>query len=125
MASKQAMVCVSLPANADLSTKQNLFVVINSSGNVAVAGDGADADGVLMNEPAAAGRAAEVAISGIVPVLCGGTVTAGDQVSSSAAGKAVTAGTGDYVLGRATETGADGEIIGVLLGSRQHGFVVG
>lgn len=118
MAFEENKLSVTLPASGNLSTSQYHFVEVNADGRAAVAGDGAHADGVLQNDPAAVGRAAEVAIGGIVKVKCGGLVTRGGPVASDAAGKAVNPGTGDIILGTALETGADGAIIAMLFHPR-------
>ena len=47
---------VSVPASADLSTKQFLFGTINASGQVAVTGAGLASDGVIALGPSAQGR---------------------------------------------------------------------
>jgi hypothetical protein len=103
------------PANTDLSTKQYYFVNINSSGKVAVAGAGNAFAGVLGNKPAAANRDAEVMFSGVVPVVCGGTVAAGDAVKIDSDGKAVAASSGDKAVGRALAGGASGSNTNILL----------
>jgi hypothetical protein len=118
MAFEENKISVTLPASGNLSASQYCFVEVNSSGQAAVAGDGAHADGILQNDPAAAGRAAEVAIGGVVKVLCGGVVTRGGPVGSDAAGKAVNAASGDIILGTALETGANGAIIAMLFHPR-------
>lgn len=109
---------VSLEAGADLSTKQFFFVSVSADGQVDPTGDGAHADGVLQNKPAAAGRAAEVAIGGITRVVCGGVVTRGGPVASDANGEAVNPTSGDVILGTALETGADGAVISILFQPR-------
>ena len=118
MATQQHPICVTLIAGADLSAKQFFFVSVAADGQVDPTGDGADAAGVLQNAPAAAGRAAEVAISGVVKVEAGGSVTAGDDIASDASGNAVTAATGDQILGVALEDGADGQRIEILFQKR-------
>lgn len=116
MATQESLTTVTLIAGADLSAKQYLFVELANDGQIDPVGSaGGDAVGVLQNDPDAAGKAATVAISGISKVVCGGTVTVGDKVQSDNAGKALTAASGDHVLGRALATGASGEIIPVLL----------
>jgi len=109
---------VTLEAGADLSAKQFFFVSVSADGQVDPTGDGAHADGVLQNDPAAAGRAAVVAVGGIVKVSCGGTVTRGGPVASDASGEAVNAASGDVILGTALETGADGGVIAMLFAPR-------
>jgi hypothetical protein len=118
MATQDNIRCVTLEAGADLSTKQFYFVSVAADGQIDPTGDGLDADGVLQDAPAAAGRAALVAISGKVKVVCGGVVTRGGPVASDSAGKAVNAATGDIILGTALETGADGRIIEILFQPR-------
>lgn len=118
MAYKNSQTSVTLEAGADLSAKQFFFVSMSSDGQVDPAGDGANAIGVLLNDPAAAGRAAEVCIGGMTRVLAGGTVAAGAAVASDAAGEAVTAATGDVILGTAVTGGADGEVISIIFQPR-------
>lgn len=114
MATEEALQCQSYPANADLSTKQYYFVVVNSSGNAAVAGAG-NAMGVLQNAPAAAGRAANVAIGGRTKVVCGGTINPGDRVTSDSSGKCVAVGSGEIELGFCVEAGTSGVIASIVL----------
>lgn len=119
MAYKENQTCITLEAGADLSAKQFFFVSVAADGQVDPTGDGLLADGVLLNDPAAAGRAAEVCIGGITRVECGTVgVTAGDDIASDANGNAVTAATGDIILGTALETGADGEVISIIFEPR-------
>ena len=118
MATQDNIICVTLEAGADLSTKQFYFVSVASDGQIDPTGDGLDADGVLQDAPAAAGRAALVAVAGKVKVVCGGVVTRGGPVASDASGTAVNAATGDIILGTALETGAAGRIIEILFQPR-------
>jgi hypothetical protein len=118
MAFEDTKISVTVPAGSDLSASQFCFVEVNASGQLAVVGAGLHADGILQNDPNAAGRAGEVAIAGIVQVKCGAAVTRGGAVASDAAGKAVNATTGNIILGTAMETGANGAIIGILFHPR-------
>lgn len=118
MATQENMLTVTLEAGADLSTKQYYFVSVAADGQIDPTGDGLDADGVLQDAPAAAGRAALVAIAGKVKVVCGGTVTRGGPVASDASGTAVNAASGDIILGVALETGASGRVIEILFQPR-------
>lgn len=118
MATTNNQTCISLEAGQDLSAKQFFFVTVASDGQVDPTGDGAMATGVLQNDPAAAGRAAEIAIAGVTKVSAGGTVAAGAAVASDAAGEAVTAATGDIILGTALTGGADGAVIEILFNPR-------
>lgn len=121
MAVNNNQVCVTLEAGANLSTKQYYFVSIAADGQIDPTGDGLSAVGVLQNDPAAAGRAAEVCIGGITKVEAGGTVAAGAAVASSATGTAVTAAAGDVILGTAVDGGASGSVISIVFQPR--GFV--
>lgn len=118
MALEENMMTVSLPAGSDLSTGQFKFVEVNAAGQLALVGLGAIADGVLQDAPAAAGRAGQVAIGGIVKVKCGGVVTRGGPVASDAAGLAANAALGNIILGTALETGANGQIIAMIFHPR-------
>lgn len=118
MATQDNMTVVTLEAGADLSAKQFFFVSVAADGQIDPTGDGLIAAGVLQDAPAAAGRAAAVAIAGKVKVLCGAAVTRGGPVASNADGKAANATTGEIILGTALETGASGRIIEILFHPR-------
>jgi len=99
-------------AGGDLSAAQFKFVTLAADGQVDVtASAGGNAIGVLLNNPAVAGYAATVCMSGDVMVEAGGTITAGDQIQSSATGTALLAATGDVVLGYAREDAVVGQIM--------------
>lgn len=93
MAFDQSPVCVSLPASADLSTKQYLFVELANTGKVSVCNAAGEAAiGVLQDKPAADGRIGQVAVGGISKVFAGsGGIDEGDLVTTDAAGKAIVA----------------------------------
>lgn len=113
-----SLVSVTLEAGSDLSSDIYKFVELASDEQVdVVSSAGGNAIGVLINEPEGAGHAATVVVAGIVRVQAGATVAAGDKVQANASGLAITATTGDHVLGRAINGGASGELISVLLGS--------
>lgn len=115
MAREEALKCISVPANTDLSSYQYRFVTVNSSGNLALTGDGANADGVLQDKPAAAGRPGSMAIEGVTKLIASGTITAGDDIASGASGVGVKATTGDIINARALESVSDGELFSALL----------
>jgi hypothetical protein len=118
MATQDNMLCVSLEAGADLSTKQFYFVSLAADGQIDPTGAGLIAQGVLQDAPAAAGRAALVAVAGKVKVVCGAAVTRGGPVASTSSGTATNATTGNIILGTALETGASGRIIEILFQPR-------
>ena len=118
MATQDNMLCVSLEAGQDLSAKQFYFVSVAADGQIDPTGAGAIAQGVLQDAPAAAGRAALVAVAGKVKVVCGAAVTRGGPVASTSTGTATNATTGNIILGTALETGASGRIIEILFQPR-------
>ena len=95
-------------AGADLTGKQFTFVTSNGY-EVTTTGAGESATGVLWNEPVE-GDAATVVRGGEVNVYVGtGGLSVGDEVAADADGKAVTATSGDVILGEArTAAAADG-----------------
>lgn len=105
---------VSLPASGDLSTKQYYFADVDSNGQVAVAGAGSTAVGVIQNKPTAAGQGCDVQVMSITPIVCGGSITAGAAVKSDGSGLAVAASSGDKALGRILATGASGVTVSMI-----------
>lgn len=104
-----------LIAGADLSSAQFKFVTLESTGSVILADSaGENAFGVCL-AGAASGNAVTVCVNGSVMVLAGGTIAAGAKITTTAAGKAATATTGNVILGYAREAGVDGQIIEVEL----------
>lgn len=106
-------------AAADYSAKQ-YFIVWVANGVATLADDadqpGESIMGAIMNKPqAAAGAAVEVAMphgGGTAKVKCGGSVSAGDQLTTDSAGKAVTTTTSDdYVFGLALQDGDANDVI--------------
>jgi hypothetical protein len=117
MATTQSVTTITVPANADLSTKQFYCGSINSSGRVAVTGDGARCDGLIQNKPSAAGEPTELAVEGLAKGIAGGAINPGVEVASDGNGKLVTAIAADYVVGvyLGTAAAADGQFISVLM----------
>jgi len=109
--------CITREAASDLSAAQYYLVTVNTSGQLALCGDGAMPIGVLQDAPAAQGRGGLVCIDGVSKVILGGTVTAADQAGCDSAGKAVNPSTGDSVFGKFLESGVSGDIVSVLLKS--------
>lgn len=124
MATKQGMQCITVPAAADYTLKQFYVMNINSSGQAVLAsGAGQQVAGVLQGKPDGAGRAAELAINGVVKAIAGGTFNPGVLLEVTAAGKLDTAvaGAGKFACAIALEAGVDTRIIKVLwLNSFRH-----
>jgi hypothetical protein len=115
---------ISLPASGDLSANQYLFVKLNSSGQVVLAGAGDLVIGVQQNKPAAAGRAATVRTAHVTKCIAGATIAAGAAVECDANGKAKTAvqGTvsganvvGGNVAGIALKAAVSGDVFPLLV----------
>ena len=115
MAYKEKLRIITLQAGSDLSAKQYYCVTLQADQQLDLSGNGEEVTGILQNKPDAAGRPAEVAISGSVSkVELGGIVATGAIVASDAAGKVVLATTGEEVLGICIQGGASGAV-GVVL----------
>lgn len=110
MATENALKCITLEAGGNMSSDQYKFVSLATDGQIDLTGDGALADGVLQDKPAAAGRAAQVAIGGQTKILLGATLAPGADVASSSTGVAVAATSSEIVLGTIVEGGDSGEI---------------
>lgn len=120
MATENLGKVISMLAGADLSAKQYCFVAGTATDNtVNTAGAGVAAIGVLQDNPAS-GRAGAVMINGVSKIVAGGTVAAGAKVASDASGHAVTAATGNYILGTAKTGGASGAVIEIIF--EHHGI---
>lgn len=122
MAIEDGLLTVTREAGADLSSKQYHFGLVASDGKVdAVGSAGADATGVIQNDPSAEGQPCVLGVAGISKVVSGAGVTAGVKVQSDANGRAILAASGDHVLGQAmTGSSNNGEFIEVLLGVSNH-----
>ena len=103
-----------LIAAADLSGSQFHFAKMDSAGKAAICGNGDAAFGVI-EVGGTAGAASTITVRGKVMVKCGAAVTIGDDVGIDAAGKAVNAASGDIIVGRAYETGANNQLIAIEL----------
>lgn len=87
---EQFVAVASLKAGADLSAKAAYIVKLNSDGEAVLASTGEKAFGVIQ-EGGENVENSQVAVvyNGIVRVLAGGSITAGQSVTSNSAGKAV------------------------------------
>jgi hypothetical protein len=103
-------------AEADLSAKQYFILKLGATANGVALAAGATESilGILQNKPTA-NQIANVRLcnsQGTSKVKAGGTINAGDWVTSDANGKAVATTTaGNIVIGRALEAAVDGDII--------------
>lgn len=115
---EEYVTAVSLNAAADLSvTGINRFVKVENDdgeGKINLAGAAERCVGVLLNKPEA-DSPGRVGIAGIVPILLGGNVTAGGEVSSGANGVGVAQASTNPSYGVALSSGVSGDIIPLLL----------
>lgn len=115
MANIQSAEPITLEAGGDLSAAQWTFVKLSSGQVVQCDSAGENAIGVLGNKPSAQGEAAEVyllASGGVLKIQSDGTVTAGDEIQTSADGQALNAAASDYILGVAIDgTSTAGELV--------------
>lgn len=100
---------VSKTAAADLSAKQYYLVKVTADDTVNLAGAGDCAHGVLQDTPVS-GQVCNVQTCYESKVVYGGTVAAGALLASDANGKAVTAATGNYIVGKAIVAGVAGDV---------------
>ncbi len=101
---------------SDLSAKQ-YFLVKQVLQTVALCDDATDLDGVgvLQNKPTQTGEPPSVRTLGLSKVEIGGNVTAGQQLTTDGAGKAIAsapgAGVTHQIFGKARSAGSTGERI--------------
>src|SRR5512138_2475732 len=107
---------LSLNAAADLSAKQNLFMKISGDNGCDRCGAGGDAIGVLGNKPVSV-AVAEVDVGPRVKVMLAATLTAGAEVMSDAARKAVAWVTANRSLGYLLEGGVSGDVVALYFGT--------
>jgi hypothetical protein len=108
----------SFVSTGDLSAAEFVIVKISTTvdQNVVIAAAATDPIiGVLQNKPKA-GEPAVVRWGGSTKVIAGGTITAGDCVTSDGSGHAITTTTtGNVILGRALQSAVSGDIFEVAL----------
>ncbi len=118
MATELQLFDLSRDAAADFYTTSKQFYVmkLDTNSRAALAGAAnASSIGLLQNKPKIY-EAAEVRNLGISKAVCGGDITIGNKVTGDSDSKIVEAGSGEYYIGMAMETGADGRVISVLMG---------
>jgi hypothetical protein len=111
---------ITLPAGADLSTKQYYFVKVNSSGNAVLCAAATDAPiGVLQNNPISGAEASIVVVGG-TKLVAGAAIAAGIKIGTDSAGKAdaKVAGTDttEYTVGQVLlASAADADVITAVI----------
>ena len=117
MAYEVNMQTVSVPASADLSTKQFQFGTINAAGQVAVVGAGLASDGVIALGPSAQGRPCALATfpGQIARVMAGAAFANGALLEVDGTGRAITQAAGKIVAKALAAATAAGDIVPALL----------
>ena len=111
---------ITLPAGADLSTKQYYFVKVNSSGNAVLCAAATDAPiGVLQYNPISGGEASIVVVGG-TKLVAGAAIAAGIKIGTDSAGKAdaKVAGTDttEYTVGQVLlASAADADVLTAVI----------
>ena len=111
---------ITLPAGADLSTKQYYFVKVNSSGNAVLCAAATDAPiGVLQNSPISGAEASIVVVGG-TKLVAGAAIAAGIKIGTDSAGKAdaKVAGTDttEYTVGQVLlASAADADVLTAVI----------
>lgn len=105
---------LSLNAASDLSTKQNLFMKISGDNGCDLCGAGGDAIGTLENKPVS-GQPASIMVGPRVPITLAATLSAGAEVMSDAAGKAIAWTTTNRSLGYLLVGGVSGDVVEMLM----------
>lgn len=111
---------ITLPAGADLSTSQYLFVKINSSGQAVLCTAVTDKPiGVLQNSPISGGEASITVVGGtkvVTSAACDEGTTVGTATSGKAAPYVAGVDTTKFIVGSVIlASGADGEFATVLV----------
>lgn len=108
---------ISRPAAADHSSNQFKFMKINSSAQAALCSVlGERIAGVLQDKPSAAGQAGSLMVgAGVTKITLGATLSAGDSVTTSAAGVAVATQSGHYQAGILLEGGVATNVVSMIL----------
>jgi hypothetical protein len=104
-------------ANPNDGKAQYRFVKVTGEATVGLAdADDGPCIGVCQSKPQVTGQAATIAIRGVVFVVAGDTVVAGDPICpEDTTARAIKWTTGKTLAGTALTGGADGELISVLL----------
>lgn len=118
MATKNYGNDLTLVASADLSAQQYRLVKLTSTGIAVANASDLNQVGVLQDKPNALGVAGSVRVDGVSKVRYGGTVAAGDRLTSDASGNAIVATTGKQVCGIALVAGVSGDIGTIFLSPR-------
>ncbi len=123
MSYSEALESISLPVAADYSNNKYHIMYVNATGQaVLVSTKGADALGILQDDPGAVGRTGAVGFKGISKIAAGAAVAAGAEIIADATGRGVATDAADqFVIGTSLSAAtAAGDIINVLINKYQN-----
>lgn len=108
---------ITLPAAADLSTKQYFFIKLDANGRAALASVADEkVIGVLQNKPDAIDKPAEIMVDGVSKFVGSATLAPATVISTDAAGKGKAAAALAHTAGTViVNPGADGQLGSILL----------
>lgn len=109
MAYENPVLLKSVPASADLSTKQFLAVRLNGSGALAVCGAGEASVGPLQNKPSSTSQIGDYMPIGISRGISGAAFAEMDELASDSAGKYVKRTPGAALVAIALEAATAGD----------------
>jgi hypothetical protein len=117
MSTQNDLQILSFPVAADYSAKQNYWMTLNGSRQAQLATTRGEAClGVLLDDPAAAGRVGAISVAGVTKCLLAGTIDEDDPITNDANGKTIKATLStDHIHGKALTAGVSGDYIDVLL----------
>lgn len=102
-------------AGADLTGKLHYIAKVDTDGDIVLAAAATEAILGVIREENVENKPVTVQFGGIGKVICGASVTAGQNLTSDGNGKATPASAGNQILGRALMNGDSGDIISVAI----------
>lgn len=101
------------PSKAALLEKENYYVKFDVDGELVICGAGEA--GYVLIEGGESGESCTIVVGAARQrVICKAAIKVGEPLASNPDGEAVVAAEGDYILGRALEAGASGDVIETL-----------
>lgn len=107
-----------LQAGTDIENPQGIALSVDTNGKAVLPSAGANAIGIALfsNDPVSVGSDINIQIKEIGKMVAAEAINVGDEISVNAAGKAVKAKEGDFILGIAlTKASAAGSIFEIQI----------
>lgn len=109
---------VVIPAGADLEKPQGIALAVNENGKVVLPTLGANAIGIALfsNDPVKSGEDVQIQIKDIGKMVASEAIKVGDEIMTTAEGKAAKATSGKFIIGVAlTKAAAAGSVIEIQI----------